>query len=133
MGREDHDRFDEQSARAVVQRRAVLDRGDLPRCGADYISRPEPDSAGHRAICNALRAGRRIEVCARHEIVIPHSRHFTEPSTITSINFAPGRANADFSVEATCPASVMRIASSPSAFASPQKSTGGSTKSMPTK
>ena len=47
---------------------------------------------------------------------------------VTTVESAP-----DVSVEDTSSGFVIRIASSPSAFARPQKSTGGSTKSMPTK
>jgi hypothetical protein len=56
----------------------------------------------------------------------------TVPSTTTSISFAPGRLNADASIDFKSPASVIRIASSPSDLATPVKSTFGSTKSMPT-
>jgi hypothetical protein len=56
----------------------------------------------------------------------------SEPSTMTSISFVPGRLNADLKAAATSFGSVMRIASRPSDFASPVKSTAGSTKSMPT-
>ena len=65
--------------------------------------------------------------CARND-GISH----TVPSTTTSISFAPGRLNADLRVGATSLASVMRVASSPSDFAIPTKSTGGSAKSIPT-
>ena len=54
------------------------------------------------------------------------------PSTTTSISFVPGRLNADDSADFRSLGSVIRIASSPSDFAMPAKSTGGSTKSMPT-
>jgi hypothetical protein len=107
VGREDHDRFDERPPRRVVRRRVVLDRGGLPHCGASSLSRPRENSAGNGAVCNAVDARGRIKRCSRDKTVVPHNpSHFTEPSTITSINFAPGRANADLSVEATSPALV---------------------------
>ena len=57
---------------------------------------------------------------------------FTALLTTTSISLAPGRLNADDSADFNSPGSVIRIDSSPSDFAMPAKSTGGSTKSMPT-
>ena len=57
---------------------------------------------------------------------------FTALLTTTSISFAPGRLNADVSTGFNSFGSVILIASSPSDFATPAKSTGGSTKSMPT-
>jgi hypothetical protein len=69
VGREDHDRFDQRSARPVVWRRAILDRGDLHHRGADCVSGPEPDSAVH-GLFSAFGAGRDIKRCSRDEIVI---------------------------------------------------------------
>ena len=57
---------------------------------------------------------------------------FTELFTTTSISLAPGRLNADDSTDFNWPGSVTCVASSPSDLATPVKSTGGSTKSMPT-
>ena len=57
---------------------------------------------------------------------------FTELLTTTSISFAPGRLKADDNTDFNCEGSVTRVASSPSDFATPVKSTGGSMKSMPT-
>ena len=56
---------------------------------------------------------------------------FTELLTTTSISFAPGRLKADDSTDLNCEGSVTFVASSPSDFATPVKSTGGSMKSMP--
>ena len=57
---------------------------------------------------------------------------FTELLTTTSISFAPGRLKADDNTDFNCEGSVTLVASSPSDFAIPVKSTGGSMKSMPT-
>ena len=63
VGREDHDRFDQRSPRAVVRRCVVLDRGDLSHRGADRVSGPQPDSAVH-GILRAVDAGGCIKRCA---------------------------------------------------------------------
>ncbi len=60
------------------------------------------------------------------------ANQFTELLTTTSISFAPGRLKADDKTDFNCEGSVTFVASSPSDFATPVKSTGGSMKSMPT-
>jgi hypothetical protein len=62
---------------------------------------------------------------------LDHRPH-TVPSTITSINFAPGRPQADASADFNSLGSAMRVASSPIDLARPTKSTLGSIKSIPT-
>ena len=69
-----------------------------------------------------------VERFAQHSL----RRSHTVPSTTTSISLAPGRLNAEVSADFSSLGSVIRIASSPSALATPVKSTFGSTKSMPT-
>jgi hypothetical protein len=82
VGREDHHRLYQRPARPLVRRRAVLDRGGWPHCGADCVSGPDPDSAAH-GVLSAFDAGRRIKRCSRDEIVTLHI-YLTSPNHLPS-------------------------------------------------
>ena len=132
-----------QGPRAAVSAasgRAVPAAGESESGGVDLSS---PRKRGPITTGRGSAKTRDIDFAhRRHPVVMgPGSRYarpgrhcdqFTELLNTTSISLAPGRLNASESFGFNSAGSVILIASSPSDFASPQKSTGGSTKSMPT-
>jgi hypothetical protein len=111
-------------------------RAPLPTCRPSHRHCEERNRRSNPAFLwryGLLRgACHRARIRATRWLAMTEEAQFTALLTTTSISFVPGLLNADDKADFSSPASVIRSASSPRDFARPVKSTGGSTKSMPT-
>src|SRR5215472_2382008 len=84
-------------------------------------------------LCTGVRGSRRSRNQTKMSVRWFGLALYSEPSTSTSTNVGARRVIADVSAGASSCPLVTRVASTPSEFARPTKSTGGSAKSIPTK